>query len=98
MDKTVFLTMPEAMASAIGELANERNCSSETIMKLAVARFLFDHTFQEPEVSKGEYVATTDAADAARTPSGLPIDRIVSVQYTLDDGRVIHLLRQNMFG
>lgn len=96
MDKKALLTMPEAMLSAIGELASERNCSTETIMKLAVAKFLFDHTLQEPEMSNGGQISGLGGEKSLGMPSELPLDRIVSVQYTLDDGRIIHVLRQSM--
>ena len=93
MDKIIGIKMPEAMVSAIEATSKGKNCSVNTVVKLAIAKFLFDQTLPEPEVSKTDTCAVKEKMDDISNQ--LPLDRIVSVQYTLDDGRVIHIMRQS---
>ena len=93
MDEILNVNMPEAMISGIGNLAKQRNCSVNTVVKLAVAKFLFDQTFQQPNIYPGETRINHGEKNSDDLLREIPLDRIVSVQYTLDDGRTIHVLR-----
>ena len=93
MDSIVSVIMPEAMVSSIENLAKNKNCSKNTILKLAVAKFLFDQTLQTPKIfDKKIQVKQLKTSDDIANE--IPLDKIISVQYTLDDGRVIHILRE----
>ncbi len=86
--------MPESMIRCIDNLSRNKNCSKNTIIKLAVAKFLFNQDLPNPEISKNEHRGTEVQSDDAICEE-IPIDKIVSVQYTLSDGRVIHIIRQS---
>ncbi|GEM_PF-1618053 len=95
MDKILSLKMPEAMISSIENLSRTKNCSTNTVIKLAVAKFLFDQTLSEPEVLETKNESRAPHESIGDISKQLPLDRIISVQYTLDDGRVIHIMRQS---
>lgn len=86
--------MPESMIKSIENMAKTKNCSSNTIVKLAVAKFLFDQTLLMPEILKDK----TNEDKSTRKPTDLsneiPMEKIISVQYILDDGRIIRILRE----
>ncbi len=87
------IVMPESMMASIDNLSKSKNCSSNTIVKLAVARFLFDQTLPIPEVYENKFKQLEAVSNDIIKE--IPLDKIVSVQYTLDDGRVIHVKRQS---
>ncbi|MFZ1077231.1 MAG: hypothetical protein WAN47_07360 [Nitrosotalea sp.] len=87
------ITMPESMITCVDNLSRSKNCSSNTIIKLAIAKFLFDQSSTEPEIYKNEYKYIKEQSD--KIFKDVPLDKIVSVQYTLNDGRVIHIIRQS---
>ena len=97
MDKIITMRMPEAMVSSIAHLSKDKNCSINTVIKLAIAKFLFDQTLPEPEICQTT-APVADSGNLDDISNQLPLDRIVSVQYTLDDGRVIHIMRQSKIG
>ncbi len=83
--------MPESMIKGIDSLSRDKNCSSNTIIKLAIAKFLFDQDLPSPKVGKNEY-RQIQSNDISRE---IPVDKIIAVQYTLNDGRIIHIMRQS---
>lgn len=85
--------MPGSMISSIDNLSKIKNCSSNTIIKLAIAKFLFEHSSPEPEIYKDKYNHSQKRSD--NPFKEIPFDKIISVQYTLNDGRVIHVIRQS---
>jgi hypothetical protein len=87
------ITIPESMITCINNMSRSKNCSSNTIVKLAIAKFLFDQSIPEPEVCKKEYKYIQKQSDDICNE--ISLDKIVSIQYTLDDGRVIHIMRQS---
>lgn len=87
------ITIPESMMIGIDNLSKIKNCSSNTIIKLAIAKFLFDQSSPEPEIYKNEYNRIQKRSDDLFKE--IPLDKIISVQYTLNDGRVIHVIRQS---
>ncbi len=95
MDSVISIIMSEAMIESIKVLSKSKNCSSNTIIKLAVAKFLFDQTLSTPEIyaDRNEYRQLARQQDDITKE--IPLDRIIAVQYTLDDGRVIHVKRQS---
>lgn len=81
------------MMTGIDNLSKTKNCSNNTIIKLAIAKFLFDQSSPEPEICKSEYNRIQKRSDDLFEE--IPLDKIISVQYTLNDGRVIHVIRQS---
>lgn len=93
MDRLVSVIMPEAMTSAVEKLSNDKNCSKNTLIKLAVARFLFDQTYQKPEICPSNNHTKAHDTKVDKITKEIPLDRVVSVQYTMDDGRIIRIAR-----
>ncbi|HKU32939.1 MAG TPA: hypothetical protein VJR22_03735 [Candidatus Nitrosotalea sp.] len=94
MRNILSVTMPEAMIKSIEDISEAKNCSSNTIIKLAVAKFLFDQTLLTPEIHKVDMNEVRTMSKSADVFEEIPLEKIISVQYTLDDGRVIHILRE----
>jgi hypothetical protein len=93
LDNVMSITIPESMITCINNMSRSKNCSSNTIVKLAIAKFLFDQSSSEPEVYKNEYRHIQKQSDDPFKE--IPLDKIVSVQYPLNDGRVIHITRKS---
>lgn len=93
LDRVMSIAIPASMIMCIDNLARSKNCSRDTIIKLAIAKFLFDQSSPEPEVYKNEYRRMQKQSDDILKE--IPLDKIVSIQYTLNDGRVIHIIRQS---
>lgn len=93
LDKVMSITIPTSMIMCVDNLSKSNNCSRDTIIKLAIARFLFDQSSPEPEVYKNEYRHMQKQSDDISKE--IPLDKIVSIQYTLNDGRVIHIIRKS---
>lgn len=87
------IVIPASMIMCVDNLSRSKNCSSNTIIKLAIAKLLFDQSSPEPEVYKNEYEHIQKQSDDISKE--IPLDKIVSIQYTLNDGRVIHIIRQS---
>lgn len=95
MDGIMSIIIPESMITSIENLSESKNCSQNTIIKLAVAKFLFDQALQTPEVFKNKKTTKESEKIQHDIVKEIPLDKIVSVQYTLDDGRIIHIIRQS---
>lgn len=93
MDIVTNLEIPESMSKGIDSLSKKKGCSSNTIIKLAIAKFLFDQTLPSPEVYRNNQSAES-VPKQRELADEIPLERIISVQYTLDDGRTIHVIRQ----
>ena len=93
MDVSRSINMPEAMVRSVENITRIKNCTANTIIKLAIARFLFDQTIKAPEVCKNDVDKNSRSIDNEFCDT-IPLERIVAVQYTLDDGRIIHIIRE----
>lgn len=85
--------MPESMLKCVERLSKAKNCSSSTLVKLAIAKFLFDQDLPKPEITKNEHKAIRIQSN--NISEEIPIAKIVSVQYNLNDGRTIYIIRQS---
>ena len=88
------LIMSESMMKSIENMAKTKNCSSNTIVKLAVAKFLFNQTLQTPDIHKDKDGTDKSTYKPTDLSKEIPIEKIIAVRYTLDDGRIIHILRE----
>ena len=95
MDSILSVIVPEAMIKSIESMSKNKNCSSNTVIKLAIAKFLFDQTLSTPEVCKDQKEQKQILTQSQDLSEEIPLDRIVAAQYTLDDGRVINVIRQS---
>ena len=88
------LTIPESMMKSIENMAKTKNCSSNTIVKLAVAKFLFNQTLQTPDIHEDKNDTGKSIRKSTDLSKEIPMEKIIAVQYTLDDGRIIRILRE----
>ncbi|MDE1830179.1 MAG: hypothetical protein KGI25_07635 [Thaumarchaeota archaeon] len=95
MDSIMNIIMPEAMISSVANLAKSSNCSNNAIVKLAIARFLFDQTLSVPNIFESKIEIKQLDKTSDDVTKEIPFDRIISVQYTLDDGKIIRIVREN---
>ncbi|HJT10108.1 MAG TPA: hypothetical protein VJ771_04930 [Candidatus Nitrosotalea sp.] len=61
---------------------------------MAVAKFLFNQTLQTPDIHKDKDITDKSIHKSTDLSKEIPMEKIISVQYTLDDGRIIHILRE----
>jgi len=88
------LTIPESMMKSIENMAKTKNFSSNTIVKLAVAKFLFNQTLQTPDIHEDKNDTGKSIRKSTDLSKEIPMEKIIAVQYTLDDGRIIRILRE----
>lgn len=95
MEGMMNIIIPDAMISSIETMAKSKNCSKNTVVKLAVAKFLFDQTLTPPQVFENKIKIKHSGNAPIDISNEIPLEKIVSVQYTLDDGRIIHIIRES---
>lgn len=89
----INVVMPESMLKCLERLSKTKNCSNNTLVKLAIAKFLFDQNLPKPEIATNEHGLIQVKSN--NISEEIPIDKIVSIQYNLNDGRVIYIVRQS---
>lgn len=95
MTDTITLDLPHALVQSIIEASKKDGCTSQELIRTAISKMLFEQFKPAPESS----IRTTK--DMCIGPSensvdgsyDIPLERIISVRYTLDDGKIIHIMR-----
>lgn len=81
------------MIKAIVGLCKQKKCTRQEFIKTALSRMLFDESNTEA-VSKSVQISEKQDGEKDNTYE-IPLDKVVSVQYTLDDGKIIHVVRES---
>lgn len=95
MTDTITLDLPHAMIQGINKASKKEGCTSQEFIRTAISKMLFEQFKPAPESN------TLTAKDMGVRPSEnlvdgsyeIPLERIIAVRYTLDDGKIIHIMR-----
>ncbi|MGI0017090.1 MAG: hypothetical protein ACREA1_00110 [Nitrosotalea sp.] len=95
MTDTITLDLPHAMIQSINKASKKEGCTSQELIRTAISKMLFEQFKPAPESS------TLTTKDMGLGPSEnsnagsyeIPLERIIAVRYTLDDGKIIHIMR-----
>lgn len=81
------------MIKAIVDSCKQKKCTRQEFIKTALSKMLFDESNAEI-VSKSVQILEKQDGEKDNTYE-IPLDKVVSVQYTLDDGKIIHVVRES---
>ena len=95
MTNLVTINLPHAMIQGINEACKKQGCTNQELMRIAISKMLFEEFKSAPETNT-VIVADNNTQPHLNTDSSdceIPLDKIISVRYTLDDGKIIHVMR-----
>lgn len=82
------------MIQSINDVCKKGGYSRQELIRVAISKMLFEQFKSE---SKLNLVITEQGCSPKTNLDNsnydIPLDKIVSVRYTLDDGKVIHIMR-----
>jgi hypothetical protein len=87
--------MPHAMIQSINEVCKKTGYTRQELIRVSISKMLFEQFKPCPESDTeiAEQVHTNPQMNSENSDYDIPLDRIVSVRYTLDDGKIIHIMR-----
>lgn len=94
MSSVITINIPNAMLQSIDENCKMQKTTRQEMVRTAIARMLFEATQTE------QHTVILPCKDAQSQDSSenvtyeIPLDKIVSVQYTLNDGKIINIMRE----
>lgn len=95
MTDTITLDLPHAMIQSISKASKKEGCTSQELIRTAISKMLFEQFKPAPESNT---LTTKDMCIKPGENSSdgsyeIPLERIIAVRYTLDDGKIIHIMR-----
>ncbi len=83
------------MVQSINDVCKKGGYTRQELIRVAISKMLFEQFKPAPEsnmvISEEKY---SDAqTNSENSNYEIPLDKIISVRYTLDDGKVIHIMR-----
>lgn len=82
------------MIQSINDVCKKGGYTRQELIRVAISKMLFEQFKSDPEPN----MSTTEQDSKLQINSensnyDIPLDRIISIRYTLDDGKVIHIMR-----
>lgn len=83
------------MIQSISEICKKEGCTRQELIRIAISKVLFEKCKSPPEANMTipEEVHSNSQTSPESSNYDIPLDKIISVRYTLDDGKVIHIMR-----
>ena len=81
------------MIKAIVGLCKQKKYTRQEFIKTALSKMLFDESNADV-VSNSVHISEKQDGEKGDMYE-IPLDKVVSVQYTLDDGKIIHVVRES---
>jgi len=83
------------MVQSINDVCKKGGYSRQELIRVAISKMLFEQFKPAPESCSviSEEKQSDTYANSQNSDYDIPLDKIVSVRYTLDDGKVIHIMR-----
>lgn len=84
------------MIQGIDDACKRQKCTRQELIRIAISKILFEENISTAE----SYVAISQdskhqlQSNIDNSEYDIPLDRIISVQYTLDDGKIIQIVRE----
>ncbi len=95
MTETITLDLPHAMIQSINKASKKEGCTSQELIRTAISKMLFEQFKPTPEsnmlTTKDMSLGPNENPDDKSYE--IPLERIIAVRYTLDDGKIIHIMR-----
>jgi len=95
LSDTLTLDLPHAMIQGINKACKKDGCTSQEFIRTAISKMLFEQFKPAPEsnilVTKEMYLGPRE--DSGDPCYEIPLEKIIAVRYTLDDGKMIHIMR-----
>ncbi len=95
MTDTITLDLPNAMIQSINKASKKEGCTSQELIRTAISKMLFEQFKPAPEsnmlTTKDMHLGPSENSD--NNSYEIPLERIIAVRYTLDDGKIIHIMR-----
>ena len=84
------------MVQSINEVCKKGEYTRQELIRVAISKMLFEQFKPEPESNKVifEEKYSNSQANSKNSNYEIPLDKIISVRYTLDNGKVIHIMRR----
>ena len=95
MSDSIILSLPHAMIQSISDVCKKEGCTRQELIRIAISKMLFEKCKSPPDanISISEEVYSNQQTISENSNYDIPLDKIISVRYTLDDGKVIHIMR-----
>lgn len=83
------------MIQSISDICKKEGCTRQELIRIAISRMLFEKSKLPPaaNLSIPEEAYSSPKTNLESSSCDIPLDKIISVRYTLDDGKVIHIMR-----
>ena len=94
MLNAITINLPDAMIQSMDENCKIQGITRQELIRIATAKMLFEENGPTTELHT---VVLSDRSTQTNSESStyeIPLDKIVSVQYTLNDGKIINIMRE----
>ncbi|MDE1770455.1 MAG: hypothetical protein KGI28_07895 [Thaumarchaeota archaeon] len=95
MTNSITLSLPHAMIQGINAACIKQGYTTQELIRIAISKMLFDEFKSAPEtntiIAEENNIQSQNNIDSSDCE--IPLDKIISVRYTLDDGKIIHIMR-----
>ena len=83
------------MIQSISDVCKKEGYTRQELIRTAISRMLFEKSKSQPEpnMTITEERHSDPQTNLENSIHDIPLDKIISVRYTLDDGKVIHIMR-----
>jgi len=83
------------MVQSINDVCKKGGYSRQELIRVAISKMLFEQFKSAPETNSiiSEEKYSDMPTNSQNSDYEIPLDKIISVRYTLDDGKVIHIMR-----
>jgi hypothetical protein len=83
------------MIQSISDVCKKEGCTRQELIRNAISKMLFEKYKSTPDanLSIPEEAGSNQQTSLENSNYDIPLDKIISVRYTLDDGKVIHIMR-----
>ena len=83
------------MIQSINKASKKEGCTSQDLIRTAISKMLFEQFKPAPESNTltEKDIQVGPSEDSKGGNYDIPLERIIAVRYTLDDGKIIHIMR-----
>jgi hypothetical protein len=91
----ITINLPDAMIQSMNELCQKEGLTNQEFIKAAISAMLFEQFKASPEISISiNQENDFNSQKNVNIPNyEIPLDKVITVQYTLEDGKIIHIIR-----
>ena len=94
MLNAITINLPDAMIQSIDENCKIQGITRQELIRIATAKMLFEENDPTTELHTVVLPDRSTQTNSESSTYEIPLDKIVSVQYTLNDGKIINIMRE----